>query len=67
MTWVALALLAALGGAGTSLTMKRAVAHGGPVLSAAAIRLVGGALLIALLAAVGPWPAANPAYIARSS
>ena len=62
MSWVALALLAALGGAGVSLTMKRAIAAGGPVRSAAAIRLVGGVLLAAALTAVGPWPAPNADY-----
>ena len=62
MSWVALALLAALGGAGVSLTMKRAVAHGGPILSAALIRLVGGALLAAAVTATGAWPTPTADY-----
>jgi len=59
---LALALLAALAGAGVSLTMKRAVGNGGPILSAAAIRLVGGVFLATLVAATGPWPAPNALY-----
>ena len=62
MSWVALALVAALGGAAVSLTMKRAVGHGGPVLSAAAIRLAGGALLATLVATTGRWPGTSTAY-----
>lgn len=60
--WVLLALAAAVGGAGTSFALKQAVSHGGAVVSTVAVRMVAGCLLLALVASVGGWPDAPPAY-----
>jgi drug/metabolite transporter (DMT)-like permease len=53
--WIALSLVAALCSAGTSFSLKRAVAHGGAVVSTVAARLAAGVLLLALIAASDAW------------
>ena len=60
--WIVLALFSALCSAGTSYSLKRAVRHGGPVVSTAAARKVAGVLLLMLVAALGAWPAVTPDY-----
>jgi drug/metabolite transporter (DMT)-like permease len=61
MSWIALALLAALANAATSLAMKRAVGHGGVVTSTVAYRGLAAALLAVPVLLAG-WPGATPAY-----
>lgn len=60
--WIFLALISAFCSAGTSFSLKRAVGHGGPIVSTAAARLVAGILLLALIAALGVWPTLTPEY-----
>jgi uncharacterized membrane protein len=60
--WIFLALTAALGAAGTSFSLKRAVAHGGVLVSTVACRAVAAVLLAAVVAALGGWPALPDAY-----
>lgn len=62
MTWVVLALLSAVSAAGTSLALKRAVAHGRVLGSTVAFRTVAGLLLLALTLAAGALPAPGPGY-----
>jgi len=47
--WIPLALLSALGGAGTGLTLKRALDGGGLVVSTVAYRALAGVLLLAVV------------------
>lgn len=61
MSWIALALLAALANAATSLAMKRAVGHGGVVTSTVAYRGLA-AVLLAVPVFVAGWPGTTPAY-----
>jgi uncharacterized membrane protein len=60
--WIAFALVAAFGSAGTSFALKLTVAHGGAVVSTVAFRLVAGALLFALVAVTGGWPELTPTF-----
>lgn len=60
--WIAFALTAAVGGASTSLLLKRTVQHGGAVVSTIAFRAVGGLILAGLGLAAGGWPAPTPAF-----
>lgn len=60
--WIFCALGSALGAAGTSFSLKRAVGHGGVLVSTVGCRVVAGVLLLALVAALGAWPGASPAY-----
>jgi uncharacterized membrane protein len=60
--WVLLALTSACCSAGTSFSLKRAVGHGGVIVSTAAARMVAGMLLLVLVAALGAWPDLSPAY-----
>ena len=60
--WIFLALMSAFSSAGTSYSLKRAVAHGGAIVSTVAARMVAGVLLAALVTALGAWPSASPAY-----
>jgi uncharacterized membrane protein len=60
--WIFLALLSACGSAGSSFSLKRAVGHGGAVVSTVAARLVAGTILLGLVAALGVWPELSPAY-----
>ncbi|WP_158508626.1 EamA family transporter [Gemmatirosa kalamazoonensis] len=62
MSWILLALLAALTSAATNLALKRALAHGGVVASTVWYRFVGGLLLGAIVLAMGARPHATPAY-----
>ncbi|HEX2204902.1 MAG TPA: EamA family transporter [Longimicrobium sp.] len=54
--WIFLALTAAFGAAGTSFALKRAVAHGGVLVSTVACRAVAAVLLAGIVAALGGWP-----------
>ncbi len=60
--WIMLALLAALGSAGTSLVLKRVVAHGGIVVSTVAFRAVAGVLLLGVVAVSGAVPHLSAHY-----
>jgi drug/metabolite transporter (DMT)-like permease len=60
--WIALALIAAVASAGTSLLLKRAVGLAGVVISTVAFRMVGGVLLVIATALTGPWPAGTPTF-----
>ncbi|HEX8361248.1 MAG TPA: EamA family transporter [Longimicrobium sp.] len=60
--WVFLALLGAFASAGTSLSLKRAVVHGGAIVSTIAARLVAAVLLGALVLALGGWPQPSADY-----
>lgn len=60
--WIFLSLVAACCSAGTSFALKRAVEHGGAVVSTAAARLVAGVLLLGLIAAADAWHPLTPAY-----
>lgn len=60
--WILCALVAAVGSAGTSFALKKSVAHGGAIVSTVGARVFAGALLLALVAAAGGWPALTPAY-----
>jgi uncharacterized membrane protein len=60
--WIVCALIAAVCSAGTSFALKRAVEHGGAVVSTFAARTVAGVLLIGLVAAAGAWHPLTPAY-----
>ena len=60
--WIFLALISAFSSAGTSFALKRAVEHGGSIVSTAAARMVAGVLLLALVAALGVWPALTAEY-----
>lgn len=51
--WIPLSLLAAVGGAGTGLALKRTLDRGGVVSSTVAYRAVGGALLLAAVVGFG--------------
>jgi drug/metabolite transporter (DMT)-like permease len=62
LTWIALALLAAFSSAAGNLALKRAVAHGGVLVSTVVYRGVGGVLLALLVGAVGLHPHPTPAY-----
>jgi drug/metabolite transporter (DMT)-like permease len=53
--WILLSLVAACCSAGTSFSLKRAVEHGGAVVSTAAARLAAGVLLLGLIAAADAW------------
>jgi len=54
--WIALALLAAIFSALTTLMLKQSVAEGGAVLSTVAFRVIAGLLLALALTLVGTWP-----------
>ena len=60
--WIALALIAAIASAGTSLLLKRAVGLAGVVVSTVAFRAVGGVLLAVATLLSGPWPTATPTF-----
>lgn len=60
--WVVLALVAALGGALTSLVLKHAVGHAGAVVSTVAFRLVAAVALTGIMVATSGWPEPTPAY-----
>jgi drug/metabolite transporter (DMT)-like permease len=60
--WIVLSLVAAIGSAGTSLLLKRAVRDGGVVVSTVAFRLVGGVLLGSAFSLFGVWPTLTPAF-----
>lgn len=60
--WIAFALTAAMGGASTSLLLKRTVLHGGALVSTVAFRAFSGVLLMGLVLASGGWPALTPGY-----
>jgi uncharacterized membrane protein len=60
--WIAFALIAAACMAGSSFSLKRAVEHGGAVVSTFAARAVAGVLLLGLIAATGTWHPLTPAY-----
>lgn len=60
--WILCALVAAVCSAATSFSLKRAVEHGGAVVSTFAARTVAGVLLVALIAATGAWHPLTPAY-----
>ena len=60
--WIALALMSAVTGAGTSLLLKRAVAHGGAVLSIVTLRAVAGVLLAGVVLVAGGAPEPTPGY-----
>lgn len=60
--WILLAVVAAVGSAGTSFALKRAVSFGGATVSTVGARLAAGTVLLAVMAAAGLWPALTPAY-----
>lgn len=60
--WIGFALVAAVTVAGTSYSLKRAVAYGGAVVSTFAARLVAGLLLLGLIAALDAWHPLTPEY-----
>ncbi|HEX6037846.1 EamA family transporter [Longimicrobium sp.] len=60
--WIGFALVAAIANAGTSFSLKRAVEHGGAVVSTFAARMVASLLLLGLVAATGAWHPLTPAY-----
>jgi drug/metabolite transporter (DMT)-like permease len=60
--WIVFALAAAVGSAGTSFALKRAVEHAGAVVSTVIFRVCAGLLLLALVMATGGWPHLPPAY-----
>jgi len=60
--WVALSLLSALGGAGPTFMLKRAVAGGAVLEATAAFRAIAGVLLAALALAAGAWPTLGAGY-----
>ena len=60
--WIALALLAAVASAGTSLLLKRAVGLAGAVVSTVAFRTFGGVLLAIASFGGGGWPALTPTF-----
>jgi len=60
--WVLLALMSACCSAGTSFSLKRAVGHGGAIVTTVSARLVAGTILLGLVAALGAWPELSPAY-----
>jgi uncharacterized membrane protein len=60
--WIGFALVAAVCSAGTSFSLKRAVEHGGAVVSTFAARMAAGVLLLGFIAAVGAWHPLTPDY-----
>jgi uncharacterized membrane protein len=60
--WIAFALISAVCMAGSSFSLKRAVEHGGSVVSTFTARTVSGVLLLGLVAATGAWHPLTPAY-----
>lgn len=60
--WIGFALVAAICSAGTSFSLKRAVEHGGSVVSTFAARAVAGMLLLGLIAAADAWHPLTPEY-----
>lgn len=60
--WVAYSLIAALGAASVSLVLKRAVEHGGVVVSTVVFRLIAGVILLGVVLASGPLPSLTPTY-----
>lgn len=62
MTWVVLALLTALGSAGTTLVLKRAVSRGEVLRTTIGFRAVSGAMIALVVTAAGAWRPATPAY-----
>jgi len=60
--WIVYSLVAALCVAGTSFSLKRAVEHGGVLVSTVAARLAAGVLLVSLVAASDAWRPLTPAY-----
>lgn len=60
--WIVFALAAALGSAGTSFALKRAVEHAGAVVSTVAFRVLAGLVLLCVVAVTGGWPPLPPAY-----
>jgi drug/metabolite transporter (DMT)-like permease len=60
--WILFALCSAVCSAGVSFSLKRAVAHGGAVLSTVAFRAVAGVLLVVAVTALGMWRAPTPEY-----
>ena len=60
--WILFALSSAICSAGVSFSLKRAVEHGGAVVSTVAFRAIAGLLLFAAMAMAGSWPALTPEY-----
>lgn len=60
--WILFALVAAVGAAGSSFALKRAVEHGGVIISTVAPRSVAAVLLLGLVAATGAWAPLTPEY-----
>jgi len=60
--WILFALCSAVCSAGVSFSLKRAVAHGGAVLSTVAFRAFAGVLLVVAVTALGAWRAPTPEY-----
>jgi uncharacterized membrane protein len=60
--WIALALLAAIFSAFTTLLLKRIVAEGGAVLSTAAFRVIAGLVLAVAFTVLGTWPPLPAAF-----
>jgi uncharacterized membrane protein len=60
--WILLTLVAAFASAGTSFSLKRAVTHGGAIVSTIAARLVAAVLLGALVLALGGMPEPGAGY-----
>jgi uncharacterized membrane protein len=60
--WVAFSLASAVGAAATSLILKRALLHGGVVVSTISFRLGAGLLLVGMVFASGGWPTLTGDY-----
>jgi drug/metabolite transporter (DMT)-like permease len=60
--WVAYAMTAALGAASVSLVLKRAVAHGGVLVSTVVFRLVAGFILLGVVVVSGSYPVLTSRY-----
>ena len=60
--WIALALLAAIFSAATTVMLKRSVAEGGAVLSTVAFRTVAGLMLAAAVSLLAAWPPLPPSF-----
>jgi drug/metabolite transporter (DMT)-like permease len=62
MMWVAYSLTAALGAASVSLVLKRAVEHGGVLVSTVVFRLIAGLILLAVVLVSGASPEFTPTF-----
>jgi drug/metabolite transporter (DMT)-like permease len=60
--WIALALLAAIFSAATTVMLKRSVTEGGAVLSTVAFRTVAGLMLAAAVSLLAAWPPLPPSF-----